>query len=59
MTQAEIARAPDLDELRDVVVSLFEAGAATVKARKTRGGTWEIEASKAAAAPMKPPLRVR
>ncbi len=55
--QSEIA--PDLDELRDVVVTLFEAGAATVKARKTRGGTWEIEATKATTAQQAQPLRVR
>ncbi len=54
MTQAETT--PDLDELRDVVVTLFAAGATTVKLRRTPKGTWDIEVTKATAAPISRPL---
>jgi hypothetical protein len=53
-------RTEAIDDLQSVVTSLFEAGAATVKARITRGGTWEIEASREVATPLqRPPLRVK
>lgn len=49
-----------IDEIEAVVIRLLEAGASTVKARITRGGTWEIEVSREAPTPpQRQPLRVK